>query len=307
MSHRVDPSGIVFGDELRPYRRRARLTGEQSSVAKRLLGRRSQGQRSLGLDPVTPGQIRFQAFLAWALWGEATSHRDPGGSSRRALSYSFQPSQGPDYWELQGVERYSDNLPRQFVGRGRTPPALPGLELADVTGRLISLRHRPTSGVLRARVTSDEVLDGDLAGAWAPEVETRLSFEAAPRLSDDASALLAATLTRLVAIERVSNRCRHREGGSPLTSRIAVSDHIFMRCAAPNIVTVDATHGDHGFDYLLLEAMFAQPGLLPPDSTLERVEDCTGLLRRGQAEMWLLGAPTQRTQSSQRSMFTGGS
>lgn len=303
MSHRVDPSDVVFGGELRPYRRRARLTGEPSSVAKRLLGRRG----FLGIDPVAPGQIRFQAFLAWALWGQPTSPRDPGGTSRRALSYTFQPSQGPDYWELRGVARYEDNLPRQFVGRHGNPPALPDLELADVTGRLISLRHRPTGGILRARVTSDELIEGDAVGAWAPEVATPFSSEVAPRLSDDASALLAATLTRLVAIERVSSRCRHREGGGSLTSRIAVSDHIFMRCAAPDVVTVDASHGDHGFDYLLLEAMFGLPGLLPPESTLERVGECTGLLRRGQAEMWLLGAPTRDIRVIQRWMSAGQS
>lgn len=99
-----DAASIVFGPERTDCGRRARMTGEPRWLAKQLLGR-----SGLGLDPVTLEQARFQALIAWSFWGLSSCPGDPGGNASRALSYSFDYSQGRDFWPSMRIRNRSVN------------------------------------------------------------------------------------------------------------------------------------------------------------------------------------------------------
>lgn len=294
MSQHVDPIAIdpieaVFGPERTLYHRRARLTGEKRWRARALLGR----QGSLGMDPIEAGQIRFQAFLSWSLWGEPTSPLDPGGHSRRALAYSFTHSQGPNFWEIGGVARYSDNLPSQFLGGWNGyPEALPGFCLEGVDGCLISLSHEPTGGWFRARVNSSTMLAGESpAGSWNPVNESPLSYDAMPELTDEASVLLAAVLSRIIGLDRALVAYRRDLRAQQRPYDMWCSDGMSLLCAGPNVITLDASHGSHAIPYPLLEAIFSLPGLAPPQAFIERYGRDRGIVHRGDARMWIIGSP----------------
>lgn len=288
-------TSILQGSETTPYGIRSRLTDESTFLAKRLLGR----QKTLGLEPITAPQRRFQAFLAWCIWGQPAGRPgDPAGVSRRATSYTFTHSQGRDYWQIRDVSRYFHNLADYVVG-GKP---LPGFTLRSVAGRDIELDHDPTGGKLLVRVNDDWVIDSERlrahrleAGYWQPMAPSPWLYEAVPGMTDDCTTLLASTLNRLLIWEDLHwmSRPEHRlSPGGPL-DKLYQDGEPYLQALSAGLWLLDGTRRDRAggpaCSYPVLAGLFSHPRFLPKDCTYEHITGTRGVLRSGGAELWVIG------------------
>lgn len=298
---------ILTGGLSRSADIRARLTGEPRWLARKHLGR-----RSLGLEPATLEQIRFQAFLAWAIWGEPTSPDDPGGAASRAVVYGFAQSQGRDYWQIRGTSRFYDNLGHQFVGDS----PLPGLVLGGVSGRDVVLRHEPTGGILR-HYTSDhrhmprpelpsrESQPGYIpeVGDWQPLAPSTYRYAAVPTFSDDLAVLLAAALTRLTALAHLS---WHTSYEDPNTYSRYVGPSGFeegppmLRAVSAKACLLDGSRPGMSLrptTYAVLSGMFGHPRLIPAGCIFRQITSTRGILSYRDADLCITGVelPQKRT------------
>lgn len=295
--HSISVQDITFGEETTPYGRRARLTGEPRWLARRLLSRGG----GLGLDPCTPEQARFQAFLAWCLWGEPSSATDPGGAANRLLSYSFVQSQGPDYWEIGGreVSRTSHNIPAQIVGfpdtspRSSPPHMLPGLVLEKVDGRHVLLRHEPTGGQLRASLSDRSRTGRDPAGYWRPITGTPYRYSNVPEITADAAVLLAGLVPRLIAYGQLSwlNMGKYDIAGP------SMPNFVLRRMSGSKWVLGD---GSAPTSHALVVGMFSLSGMLPARCTFHQVEPELSVVRHRDAELWIAAKGTSTASPDRR-------